>query len=122
MIWKYYALMKLAIETGGVVMAGKRQPKKKIEYSKMACTIAFLAFLFIGIWMVHRYYSLVQLAINGDSSVVPDAALPIAGISFILAPLISYLMYQAGLKNSRNKYGVSEDGQPYKERIGGDES
>ncbi len=95
-------------------MAAKRTKKKKKEFSKIACCIAFLAFLLLGIWMVFRYYSLIQLAIAGGSSVIPDASLPIAGISFILAPLISYLLYQAGLKNSRNKYGIDEEGQPYK--------
>lgn len=94
-------------------MAANPTKKKKREFSKIACSIAFLAFLFLGIWMVFRYYSLVQLAIAGGSSVIPDASLPIAGISFILAPLISYLLYQGGLKNSRNKYGIDEDGQPY---------
>lgn len=89
----------------------------KLEFSKAACSAAFLVFLLLGIWMVYRYYSLVKLAIVSGSGVLPDAALPIAGISFILAPLISYLMYQAGLKTSRNKYGVDESGQPFKRNM-----
>ena len=88
--------------------------KKKLEFSKAACTVAFVVLLLLGVWMVLRYYSLVQLAIASGADVLPDASLPIAGISFILAPLISYLLYQLGLKNSRNKYGVDESGQPYK--------
>ena len=87
---------------------------KKITFSKAVCALASLAFFAIGIWMVWYYYALVELAINAESSVAPDAALPIAGITFIMAPLISYLVYQWGLKNSRNKYGVDENGQPYK--------
>ena len=94
-------------------MAAKKTKKKKKEFSKIACSVASLGLFFLGVWMVYRYYSLVQLAIATSSSVVPDAALPIAGISFILAPLISYLLYQGGLKNSRNKYGIDEEGQPY---------
>lgn len=87
--------------------------EKKIEFSKILCTTAFVVFLFIGCWMVYRYYDLMGIAIEQDSSAMPDASLPIAGITFILAPIISYLTYQAGLKNSRNKYGVDENGQPF---------
>lgn len=96
-------------------MAAKRQlkKKKKIEFSKVACCIAFIVFLVLGVWMVLKYYSLVQSAIELGADVMPDASLPIAGISFILAPLVSYLLYQGNLKNSRNKYGVDADGEPY---------
>lgn len=30
---------------------------------------------------------------------------------------MSYLMYQFGLKNSRNKFGIDSDGNPYKQNI-----
>ena len=92
--------------------------KKKIEYSKIACTIASLAFMILGVWMIGRYYNLVELAIDEKCSALPGASLPIAGITFIFSPLISYLVYQWGLKNSRNKYGVDETGQPFKKKDG----
>lgn len=100
-------------------MGGKRAAKKskKAEFSKIACCFAFVVFLVLGIWMVLKYYSLVQMAIETGATVMPDATLPIAGISFILAPLVSYLLYQGGLKNSRNKYGIDCEGEPFKREI-----
>jgi TRAP-type C4-dicarboxylate transport system permease small subunit len=93
--------------------------KKKIEFSKAACAISSGLFMLFGAWMVMRYYSLVKLAIENNSSSLPDAALPIAGVTFVFSPLLSYLLYQWGLKNSRNKYGVDANGQPFKNN-GGD--
>lgn len=93
-------------------MTGKRL-KKKTEYSKVICSLSSVGFFFVGTWMVWKYYNLVEYAIQNESAVAPDASLPIAGITFIIAPLISYLTYQWGLKNSRNKYGVDENGQPF---------
>lgn len=94
--------------------------KKKAEFSKRVCATAALAFFFLGAWMVWRYYELMELAIQEMAPVAPDAALPIAGITFIFSPIVSYLVYQFGLKNSRNKYGVDENGEPYIRGIGGD--
>ena len=91
----------------------KMTKKQKREFSKAICTIAFVLFSVIGVWMIYRYFSLMELAISTNSVVMPDASLPIAGITFILAPVGSYLLYQLGLKNSRNKYGVDEYGEPY---------
>lgn len=90
-----------------------RVQRKKFEFSKLLCVLASLVFMFIGCWMIWRYYILVQLAIETNSAVAPDSALPIAGITAIITPLISYLLYQFKLKNSRNRYGISENGVPY---------
>lgn len=89
------------------------KPRKKKEFSKIFCAIISATLMFIGCWMIYRYYELVELAIQSDSSATPDSALPIAGIGAIITPMVSYLMYQARLKNSRNKYGISESGVPY---------
>jgi len=96
-----------------------RLQKKKfhIEFSKTACAVAFAVFAVLGVWMIVKYYDLMQLAITGDTSVTPDASLPIAGITSILTPLVSYLLYQSGLKKSRNKYGIDADGNPFKEEV-----
>lgn len=91
----------------------KRKKKNKKEFSKLFCAIASLVFVFIGCWMIWKYYSLVEMAIQMDSSSTPDSALPIAGITAIITPMISYLLYQFKLKNSRNKYGINEQGVPY---------
>lgn len=94
---------------------GKRiaSTSKKHEYSKMICTIAFVLLALLGCWMIWKYYSLMKLAIVSGSSVTPDASLPISGITAIITPIISYLLYQAKLKDSRNKYGIGENGVPY---------
>ena len=104
---------------------GKRltSTSKKREYSKIMCTVAFVLLALLGCWMIWKYYSLMKLAIVSGSSVTPDASLPIAGITAIITPIISYLLYQARLKDSRNKYGISENGVPYAapDQKGGDQ-
>ena len=51
------------------------------------------------------------------SSTMPDVTLAVVSVSTVIASLVSYLLYQAGLKNSRNKYGIDADGQPFKTKI-----
>ena len=46
-----------------------------------------------------------------------DSALAVQAIVTILGGYMSYLMYQFGLKNSRNKYGVDNDGIPYSQNV-----
>lgn len=105
---------RLRQDTGGV-----QQGKPRREFSKCVCTVISVILVLVGIWMIWRYFQLVELAIHQDSSALPDAALPIAGITAIVAPFVSYLLYQAGLKNSRNKYGVDADGQPFRKTLDG---
>lgn len=100
------------------VMTRKPQKKRRFEFSKVFCIAASILVAAIGWWMIYEYYVLVRLAITCSQSVLPDAALPIAGLTFIFAPLVSYLTYQFGLKNSRNKYGIDADGQPFKRKDG----
>ncbi len=47
----------------------------------------------------------------------PDSAMPISAMVQIFGAILSYCLYQLGLKNSRNKYGIDENGQPFKEEI-----
>lgn len=87
--------------------------KKKVEWSKVfSATIAF-AFGIYGIWCGIKYYQLCRVAIELGST-MPDATLAVVNVSTVIASLVSYLLYQAGLKNSRNKYGIDSDGQPFK--------
>lgn len=90
---------------------------KHIEFSKLLCSFAFVALLVLGIWMVVRYYNLASVAIESSSANMPDASLPIAGLTMIISPILSYSLYQFGLKNSRNKYGIDADGVPYKQKL-----
>lgn len=93
---------------------------KKREFSKIFCTVAAVATFRFGVYLVQEYNRLLELSIEAGSMNAPDAALPIAGITAIIAPIVSYLLYQVGLKNSRNKYGVDADGQPFNKINGQD--
>lgn len=85
----------------------------KIEWSKKFCAIIALGFGVYGIWCGIKYYQLCQIAIE-TGTILPDATLPVTCVTTVIASLVSYLLYQAGLKNSRNKYGIDADGQPFK--------
>lgn len=94
--------------------SAKPSIKKKIEFSRIfALAIAGL-FAAYSIRAIERYYYLCELAISEESAVVPDASIATTCISMVIGALMSYLLYQAGLKNSRNKYGIDADGQPFK--------
>lgn len=87
--------------------------KKKIEWSKILCaTIAFV-FAVYGIWCGIEYYRLCKLAMETCAQ-MPDVTLAVVNVTTVIASMVSYLLYQAGLKNSRNKYGIDSDGQPFK--------
>jgi len=81
--------------------------KKKIEKS-FICLVAILLF---GMTCVVTYY----VAIFMEKSCDPIVAT--TSLTTIIGGLLSYFLYQFGLKNSRNKYGVDETGQPFKLQI-----
>lgn len=89
---------------------------KKVEWSKKFCAAIALSFGIYGIWCGVEYYKLCKMAIELNST-MPDVTLAVVSVSTVIASLISYLLYQAGLKNSRNKYGIDADGQPFKTKI-----
>ena len=89
---------------------------KKVEWSKKFCAAIALSFGIYGIWCGVEYYKLCKMAIESNST-MPDVTLAVVSVSTVIASLISYLLYQAGLKNSRNKYGIDADGQPFKTKI-----
>ena len=86
---------------------------KKVEWSKKFSALIALGFGAYGIWCGIKYYELCRAAID-NFSILPDPTLAVACVTTVIASLVSYLLYQAGLKNSRNKYGIDEDGQPFK--------
>lgn len=86
--------------------------KKRVEWSKIVTGAVILFFACYGVWSGIRYYQLCKLAIEQDS-MMPDATLAVTCVTTILAALLSYCLYQWGLKNSRNKYGIDADGQPF---------
>lgn len=86
---------------------------RKTEWSKKFAGAIALGLGTYGIWCGIKYYELCELAIEYNS-IMPDATLAVTSVSTVIASLMSYLLYQAGLKNSRNKYGIDADGQPFK--------
>ena len=90
---------------------------KKVEFSKLLCGIVAAVTVIVAIYSTLRYYSLVELAIETGSGVAPDPIVAVTSVGTILGAVLSYCLYQFGLKNSRNKYGIDEHGQPYREKI-----
>ena len=90
--------------------------KKKIEWSKLFSALIASVFGGYGIWCGIEYYRLTQLAIETNGS-MPDVSLAVVCVTTVLASLLSYLLYQLGLKSSRNKYGIDSEGQPFKQKI-----
>ena len=77
--------------------------KKKFEWSKLICGIIILYGIANGI--------LYNIAVFMDKSA--DSALAVQSVITIVGGYLSYLMYQFGLKNSRNKFGIDSEGNPY---------
>lgn len=93
-----------------------KKKKKKAEWSKKLCAIIAFGFGAFALWCGWEYYQLAAQAIELNS-VMPDATLAVTAMSVVIGAILSYLLYQMGLKNSRNKYGVGEDGQPFKSKV-----
>ena len=81
--------------------------KKKFEWSKVVCGL--IVFYGIANGVVYN------VAVFMDK--MPDSALAVQSITTIIGGYMSYLMYQFGLKNSRNKFGIDSEGNPYKQKI-----
>ena len=79
--------------------------KKKFEWSKFACGLIVLYGIANGI--------IYNVAVFMDK--MPDSALAVQSITTIIGGYMSYLLYQFGLKNSRNKFGIDEEGNPYRQ-------
>ena len=91
--------------------------KKKIEWSKIFSGLTAGLFGGFSLWSIYKYYALAQQAIILGSTILPDPTIAVTCITVVIGALLSYFLYQFGLKNSRNKYGVDENGNPYKEAI-----
>lgn len=81
--------------------------KKKFEWSKVVCGLIILYGVANGV--------LYNIAVFMDK--VPDSALAVQSITTIIGGYMSYLLYQFGLKNSRNKFGIDSEGTPYKQKV-----
>ena len=86
--------------------------KFKIEWSKFVCGLIVVYGIANGV--------LYNIAVFMDKC--PDSALAVQSVTTIIGGYMSYLMYQFGLKNSRNKFGVDSEGNPYCKNIDVDEN
>ena len=82
---------------------GKYKKRKKKEWSKLVCALIMLYGVANGV--------MYWVAVMHDK--MPDASLATQCVITIIGAYFSYLLYQFGLKNSRNKYGVDAEGMPY---------
>lgn len=80
---------------------------RKFEWSKLWMALIVLYGIGCGV----AYY----VAIFMDK--MADSALAVQAVITILGGYMSYLMYQFGLKNSRNKYGIDNEGIPYSQKV-----
>lgn len=83
-------------------MSGGKRLKKE-EHSVVFCLMCFS----FGVLNVAVYWAAVFCRLN------PDATVACTGMVEMIAPVIGYFVYQAKLKNSRNKYRVDKNGVPY---------
>lgn len=81
--------------------------KSKVEWSKIVCGLIVAYGIANGI--------VYNVAVFMDKC--PDSALAVQSITTIIGGYMSYLLYQFGLKNSRNKFGIDSDGNPYSQNI-----
>jgi hypothetical protein len=82
--------------------------KKKAEWSKLWMALIVLYGIGCGV----AYYVAVFM------NKLADPTLAVQAVITILGGFVGYLTYQFGLKNSRNKYGVDHEGNPYKQNVG----
>lgn len=89
--------------------------KKKIEWSKVFTLIIAIIFAVYGIFCGVKYYNLCEQAIENGNGSYPDATLAVTCVTTVLGSLLSYLLYNGAMKNSRNKYGIDSNGQPFQQ-------
>lgn len=82
--------------------------KSKFEWSKFVCGLIVLYGVANGV--------VYNIAVFMDKC--PDSSLAVQSVTTIIGGYMSYLMYQFGLKNSRNKFGIDSEGNPYCQDVG----
>ena len=91
------------------------------EFSKIFGVGITIVAVDIGIWILVKYFSLMELAITAGNGVAPDVGLAITAVTAMIVPNIAYEAYQGFLKNSRNKHGVDKDGNPHAKKTENEE-
>lgn len=86
-----------------IVKKNKSESQKRMEFSQRIVAISWIITV---IWIS---FSFILAWYNKDT----NSTVTVALISESFGVTVGYFIYQATLKNSRNKYGVSCDGIPY---------
>lgn len=89
----------------------REEKKKKKEYSKIIMAVILIYGISNGV-MYH---------IEVLKGYQPDPALAVQSIITIIGAFCSYVIYSWGCKNSRNKYSVDENGEPWKTKLEDDD-
>lgn len=94
-----------------------KKKKKKKEASKVFCAICLIVTLLLASYSVVLYGINERTAIVNGSGFMPSATLPVILIESAVGFYLSYLGYNSFLKNSRNKYQVDANGEPYQQLV-----
>lgn len=94
----------------------KKTKKKKVETHKKLCGICLAVLLPLTVFSVVAYFY-AELAAIRSGAEAPSAIIPLALIWADVGFYLSYCGYNGFLKNSRNKYGVDNNGQPYQQQV-----
>ena len=97
-------------------MNKKTKKKKKTETSKILCCICLTVFLLLTVFSVVSYH-FNELAAIRSGAEAPAATIPLALVWADVGFYLSYCGYNGFLKNSRNKYGVDENGNPCQAQV-----
>lgn len=84
---------------------------KRTETSVKFCLLCVT----LGVINVATYWVAVFMRLS------PDSTVACTGMVEMIAPVLGYYIYQAKLKDSRNKYGVDENGIPFGHNIEAEE-
>lgn len=84
---------------------------KKIEWSKLMCGLIILYGMANG--ALYHVEMFMAMRPNNVMGIVPDSSLAIQCVITILGGIMSYLLYNFGLKSNRNKYGIDAEGNPF---------
>ena len=68
---------------------------KKVEFSKLLCGVIAAVIGIVAVYAIVRYYSLMKLAIQTGSMVVPDATLAVTCVGTLLGAFLSYCFVYA---------------------------
>lgn len=97
-------------------MNKKTKKKKKTETSKILCVVCLAVFLTLTVFSVVAYFY-AELAAIRSGAEAPSATIPLALVWADVGFYLSYCGYNGFLKNSRNKYGVDENGNPCQAQV-----